>query len=427
MSVSPPSPAASDPTAFETRRWLLAGRVQGVGFRPFVHRLAGAHRVSGWVQNRMGQVEIVAQGEPARLDAFAHALLAEAPPLARPRIVRVEPIASDTLAGFEIRASATHGETSIHVPPDYDVCPDCVRELGDPHDRRYRYPFINCTQCGPRYTLIERLPYDRPNTSMARFALCAACRREYEDPSDRRFHAEPVACPACGPRLRFRAREGGPIGDPAAALAHALRALRAGQIVAVKGVGGYHLLCDARNERAVARLRQRKPRPDKPLAVLFPLEGDDGLDAVRAHARPGDAERALLADPMRPIVLVRKRADARLAGGIAPGLAEIGAFLPYSPLHHLLLADFGGPLVATSANVSGEPVLTDDLEAESRLTHVAEAFLHHDRPIVRPADDSVYRTIAGVPRPFGSDAARRRSSSSFRLRSRGRCSRRVDT
>lgn len=398
MRTSPPSSARSADVAIEARRWLLAGRVQAVGFRPFVYRLAMAHGLAGWVQNRVGQVEIVAQGPQERLDAFGRTLLAEAPPLARPRIVSTAPVDPDGCTGFEIRASEARGERSVHVPPDYYACPDCLRELRDPHDRRHRYPFINCTQCGPRYALIVRLPYDRPNTSLARFPLCPDCRREYEDPLDRRFHAEPVACPACGPQLRFHSREDGAIDDPAAAFDAALRALREGRIVAVKGVGGYHLMCDARDDDAVARLRLLKPRPHKPLAVMFPFAGDDGADVLRRHARPGPAELAMLTDPMRPIVLVSKRPDSALAEGIAPGLAEIGAFLPYSPLHHLLLQDFGAPLVATSANASGEPVLTDNDEVESRLGRVADAFLHHDRPIVRPADDPVYRVIAGVPR-----------------------------
>lgn len=400
MSASPSSPSTPADATIETRRWLLGGRVQGVGFRPFVHRLATAQGLAGWVQNRMGEVEIVCQGPRARLDAFAHALLVEAPPLARPRVVSTAPVKTDDLESFEIRVSETHGVRSIHVPPDYYACPDCVRELRDPHDRRYRYPFINCTQCGPRYTLIERLPYDRPNTSMAGFALCPECRREYTDPLDRRFHAEPVACPACGPRLQFYSEDDGQIDEPAAALDAALRGLRHGKILAVKGIGGYHLMCDARDDRAIARLRLLKPRPHKPLAVMFPFVGEDGFDVLRRHARPSETDLAQLADPMRPIVLVPKQPDGALAEGIAPGLAEIGAFLPYSPLHHLLLQDFGAPLVATSGNASGEPVLTDNREVESRLAHVADGFLHHDRPIVRPADDPVYRVIAGMPRPL---------------------------
>ncbi len=395
-------PLDQAPATAATRalRLTLGGRVQAVGFRPFVYRLARQHDLRGWVRNRGGEVEILAQGEAARLAAFVAALTERAPPLARPVLHAREPVTVQPLEDFAIRPSATDGVPHIHVPPDYYACDDCLRELNDPHDRRHRYPFINCTQCGPRYTLISRLPYDRPNTTMAGFPLCADCRREYEDPLDRRFHAEPVACPACGPRLLFRSPGTGDIRDGEAALQACVEALRAGKIVAVKGVGGYHLLCDARSDPAIARLRAAKPRPHKPLAVMFSLRGQDGLDDVRAAARLTGEQERLLTDPMRPIVLVEKRADGKLSPQVAPGLGEIGVFLPYSPLHHLLLQDFGAPLVTTSANVSGEPVLTENGEVEARLAHVAEVFLHHNRPIQRPADDPVYRVIAGRARPL---------------------------
>jgi hydrogenase maturation protein HypF len=385
--------------AIDARHLLLGGRVQGVGFRPFVYRLAREHDIKGWVRNLTGQVEIFAQAPAAQLARFERALLRDAPPLARPEILSAESAAPDGYSGFSIRASERVEQPDIHVPPDYFACDDCVRELNDPADRRFRYPFINCTQCGPRYTLIARLPYDRPNTTMADFALCPACRREYENPLDRRFHAEPVGCPVCGPQLTYRdsARE---VRDTQAALAACVAALREGKVVAVKGIGGYHLMCDARNEAAVMRLRERKPRPHKPLAVMAPLRGADGLDAVRDFATPAPEHAALLIDAMRPIVLVPKKDHCTLASTIAPGLNEVGVFLPYSPLHHLLLHDFGAPLVATSANISGEPVLTENEEVESRLAHVADACLHHDRAIARPADDPVYRVIAGAARPM---------------------------
>jgi len=386
--------------ALEARRWLLTGRVQGVGFRPFVYRLAAKHGLDGWVRNSLGEVEILAQGNPEALAAFGHSLLHDAPPLARPELkscTAAEPLPE---RGFVIRASAATNPAAIHVPPDYFACNDCLRELNDPRDRRYRYPFINCTQCGPRYTLITRLPYDRANTSMAAFPLCPECRQEYENPADRRFHAEPVACPVCGPQLQFYSEDAGIVDDSQQALRACRAALAAGSIVAVKGIGGYHLMCDARNASAIVRLRTAKPRPHKPLAVMFPWQGRDGLDALRACARLTPGQEQLLRDPMRPIVLVSKHDQGALAEQIAPGLNEIGVFLPYSPLHHLLLADFAGPLVATSANLSGEPVLTDNAEVESRLARVAEAFLHHDRPIVRPADDPVWRVIAGRPQPL---------------------------
>jgi hydrogenase maturation protein HypF len=384
----------------EAHRWLLTGRVQGVGFRPFVFRLAQAHGLAGWVRNRAGEVEIHAQGGHAALARFGAALLANAPPLAQPVLAHQEHAALQSLTGFAILASETSAPMQAHLPPDASLCNDCLRELTDPHDRRYRYPFINCTQCGPRYTLITRLPYDRAHTAMAAFPLCPACHAEYANPADRRFHAEPLACPVCGPQLQYYSEEAGIIDDSAQALAACVMALRAGQIVAVKGVGGYHLLCDAHHDIAIARLRQLKPRPHKPLAVMFPLIGDDGLEQVRSAAIvPHDAAQRLL-DVARPIVLLEKRTPFPLSALLAPGLNEVGVFLPYSPLHHLLASDFGTALVATSANFSGEPVLTDNLEAETRLAPVADAFLHHNRPIVRPADDSVYRVLAQRPRPL---------------------------
>lgn len=385
------------PAAQAARRWLMGGRVQGVGYRAFVFNLAQRHQLSGTVQNlSSGEVRIEAQGGAAALDAFALALTAEAPMLARPRIVSCEAIPPRPLHGFDILLSTGSAQANVHIPPDSFLCADCRRELGDPRDRRYRYPFINCTQCGPRYTLITRMPYDRPNTVMKDFALCPACRAEYDDPRDRRFHAQPLACPQCGPQLQFSAAHRHAAGE--AALQAALAVLRHGETVAVKGIGGYHLMCDALNAAAVARLRHDKGRPHKPLALMFPWQGDDGLQRVRDELQLDAVTAAALGDVARPIVLIRKRADSSLPESIAPGLGEIGAMLPYSPLHHLLLQEYGGPLVATSGNVSGEPVLTDADAAEARLAKVAQGFLHHDRPIARPADDSVLRVIAGRPR-----------------------------
>lgn len=386
--------------SLQARRVTLTGCVQGVGFRPFVYRIATRYGLTGHVRNVSGRVEIAVCGEAQALSLFLAALLSEAPALARPRIERVEPVAPFTDTAFTIAASSAQGPRDVHLPADGYLCADCRSELFDPANRRHRYPFINCTQCGPRYTIIRGLPYDRPATTMAGFAMCAQCRREYEDPADRRFHAEPIACPDCGPQLSFVARDRAqPIASSAAALAATVTALRAGRIVAVKGIGGYHLLCDARDREAVARLRARKARPHKPLAVMFPQEGDDGLAAVRRHLVVDDVVAAALRDPARPIVLARRLAGDDLPGEIAPGLDEIGALLPYSPLHALLLADFAGPLVATSGNLSGEPVLTEPAAAAERLAHVADAFLHHDRPIERPADDAVLRVIAGGARP----------------------------
>jgi len=382
----------------ESVRITLAGHVQGVGFRPFVYRLAARLGIVGEVRNRLGEVDIVASGMPDVLRRFETELVTEAPPLSRPVITRIEHIETRRDDEFCIAPSSSDADARIFVPPDYFMCDDCRRELQDPGDRRYRYPFINCTQCGPRYTLIESLPYDRHNTSMKAFPLCVDCEREYLDPADRRFHAEPVACPACGPQVTWEEPAAALQGD--AAITAAIDALRADRIVAVKGIGGYHLMCDASRVEAVAELRRRKRRPDKPLAVMFPLDGADGLDAVRRYASLSDAEAELLASPARPIVLVNRRPDCALADNVAPGLREIGAFLPYSPLHQLLLEGFGGPLVATSGNISGEPVLTGNEEAALRLGSIADAFLHHDRPIVRPADDPVYRRIGGRMRPL---------------------------
>jgi hydrogenase maturation protein HypF len=385
----------------ETWRWLICGHVQGVGFRPFVFRLAALNRLSGWVRNRLGQVEIVAQGSPGGLAIFENALIRESPLIARPRIQSREVLHNYMLPeGFRIEMSTDQDRPRIQVPPDYFLCQDCLAEMRDSSDRRYRYPFINCTQCGPRYTLIKSLPYDRQNTSMAGFEMCSDCRQEYEDPSERRFHAEPIACASCGPQLLFTASGGEREEDTQGALQACIASLRAGRVVAAKGVGGYHLFCDARNDGAILRLRHRKPRPAKPLAVMFPERGHQGLEAVLEELHLSAKEADLISGSQRPIVLAGRRPQGKISELIAPGLGEIGAMLPYSPLHHLLLDDFGGPLVATSGNISGEPVLTDNDEVQRRLMRVAEAFLHHNRPIERPADDAVYRSIRGTPRPL---------------------------
>ncbi len=384
--------------------------MQGVGFRPFVYRLACRTGIHGWVQNRRGGVWIHAEGKAGDIDSFVHTLLTQAPAIARPTLLSRASVATEAARKFEIRHAAPLSsaqpvrQTDIHVPVDYGLCADCLSEMNDPADRRYRYPFINCTQCGPRHTLIHALPYDRKNTSMAGFTLCARCKGEYRDTTDRRFHAQPIACRDCGPGLVF-CQNGRLTHGNEPALQQTLGLLRQGGIVAIKGIGGYHLMCDARSDKAVHTLRQRKYRPDKPLAVMFPSRGSDELELLRQYVRVTDKAAALLQSPQRPIVLLDKCTTEAgsampLSHAIAPAVGELGVFLPYSPLHTLLLNDFEAPLVATSANISGEPVIADNQEAEQGLAQVADAFLHHDRPIVQPADDSVYRIIHRRPRPL---------------------------
>lgn len=384
----------------QAQRVLLRGRVQGVGFRPFVYRLAHALELRGWVRNTTGQVEIQLEGSAERIAEFARRVIEDAPPLAVPELIGASEAPSEGCSNFEILRSGGGDEADVAVPPDHFMCADCLAELNNPSDRRFRYPFLNCTQCGPRWTIILNLPYDRPQTTLKDFTLCPDCLAEYREPMDRRFHAEPVACPACGPQLSYHEPLAGRQLHREAALQATVADLRAGRIVAVKGVGGYHLMCDAACEPAVQTLRARKHRPGKPLAVMFPANGADGLQTVRQYLEPGPEEARALVSPERPIVLVPRRADLGLAPGVAPELAEIGAFLPYSPLHQLLLQEFERPLVATSGNISGEPVITDVDDAEQRLNRLADTFLHHDRPIVRPADDSVVRRIAGRVRPL---------------------------
>jgi hydrogenase maturation protein HypF len=394
-----PAPVSRDRGAIAARRWVVEGRVQGVGFRPFVYRLAHELGLAGWVRNDSGTVSIHGEGPPQALDAFEESLLDRAPPLARPRILAVGAVPPEPARGFAIRDSGGQERPRIHVPPDQFACDDCLAEMRDPRARRHRYPFTNCTQCGPRYTIIRALPYDRPNTTLAGFTLCADCEREYRDPLDRRFHAQPLACPACGPRLAWR-RGYTRIAGNEAALRACIESLRQGAIVAVRGVGGYHLMCSASDEGAVATLRARKRRPGKPLALMLPWRGADGLDLARRLAELAPEQAEALRDPQRPIVLAARRPGAPVSPSVAPGLRELGLMLPYSPLHHLLLDGYGAALVATSGNISGEPVLTEPADAETRLAEVAEAFLHHDRPIQRPADDPVLQLNTGRLRPL---------------------------
>ena len=386
------------------RQIVLSGQVQGVGFRPFIYRIAVEHNLTGWVRNRVGSVEIHVQGQSQNLKNFISDIFEKKPSLARPELESDELSDTGEFDTFSILQSDRRGDAHISVPADLFLCDDCLAELNDPSDRRYHYPFINCTQCGPRYTLITGLPYDRPNTTMADFELCSSCLAEYEDPLNRRFHAEPVACSACGPSLTFH-QKNTTTNDNEIALKETVDVLRQGGVVAVKGIGGYHLMCDASSTEAVERLRNNKPRPDKPLAVIFPAPIDDPFKIAESSLSLTEDDKAFLLQPARPILLVAKKNSSALCEqiadeSIAPGLNEVGIMLPYSPLHHLLLNEFAGPLVATSANISGEPVLIQNQQVETRLGHVADAFLHHDRPIQRPADDPVYRTIAGKARPI---------------------------
>jgi hydrogenase maturation protein HypF len=363
----------------ERRRIRVTGVVQGVGFRPFVYGLARRHGLGGYVLNDGAGVVIEAEGDPRELDRFAAALPVEAPALARVATVSAEALEAVGETTFRIETSESTAPSAL-IPADVATCDDCLRELFDPGDRRYRYPFVNCTQCGPRFTIVRCVPYDRPNTTMAGFPLCADCRREYEDPLDRRFHAEPTACPVCGPSLSL------PLDE-------AVGLLQSGKVLAVKGLGGYHLACDAGDEEGVARLRSRKQREDKPFALMTTEP------AALAHVE--DAESELLRSRGRPIVLVRRRAGAPVAPSVAPGSEWLGLMLPYTPLHHLLVHDFGAPLVMTSGNRSDEPIAYEDDEARQRLSDIADAFLAHDRPIHRRCEDSVVRASFTVRRSRG--------------------------
>ncbi|MFT3864463.1 MAG: carbamoyltransferase HypF [Solirubrobacterales bacterium] len=376
-----------------TRRRVRArvtGTVQGVGFRPFVYRLAGELGLDGWVLNDTRGVVIEAEGEAAAVAELLVRVEGEAPPLAA--VESIEPTDLEPRrqgGGFEILASDAGGEVAAAVSPDGATCDDCLAELFDPADRRHRYPFINCTNCGPRFTIVEGVPYDRPLTTMSGFSMCERCLAEYEDPLDRRFHAQPNACPACGPRARFETAGGEDLEAGATdAVAAAARALRERAIVAVKGVGGYHLACRADDERAVAALRSRKHREEKPFALLVA-----DLAAATELVELGEEEAALLASRARPIVLARRRPGAPVAAAVAPRVGELGLILPYSPLHHLLIRDVGMPLVLTSGNASDEPIAYRDADADERLAPIADAFLRHDRPIHIRTDDSVARVV----------------------------------
>ena len=397
-----------DRITIQRLRVVIRGAVQGVGFRPFVYRLATEMALPGWVINSSQGVFIEVEGASAQLDEFLRRVQTEKPP--RSFIQSLESSFLDPLGftGFEIRHSEETGVKTALVLPDMATCPDCLHDISDPANRRYQYPFTNCTNCGPRYSIIEALPYDRPNTSMKAFTLCDDCRAEYENPLDRRFHAQPNACPKCGPHLELWDREGRVLATHHDALLQAAEAIRRGQLVAVKGLGGFHLVVDARNEASVRRLRQRKHREEKPLALMAP-----SLESVKELCLVSAQEERLLLSPESPIVLLQRHSAGikpAPTGGqgdqpvaptvLAPSVApppnpSLGVMLPYTPLHHLLMRELGFPIVATSGNLSDEPICIDEYEALERLQTIADLFLVHNRPIVRHVDDSIVRVVLG--------------------------------
>ena len=381
----------------------IRGAVQGVGFRPYIYRLATELHLTGWVTNTPQGVVIEAEGEKETLDAFVLSIEPRRPPLARIQSLEysfLDPCGHTT---FAIRESTSVGEPSTLVLPDIAPCPECLAEILDPSNRRYRYPFTNCTHCGPRFTIIESLPYDRPNTSMKGFPMCDDCRNEYDDPADRRFHAQPIACPECGPDLALWDEQGNTLAVRDEALHDTVRLIRGGKIVALKGLGGFQILADARNDDAVRLLRRRKHREEKPFALMAP-----GIESIRKLCVVSPLEERLLSSPEAPIVLLRKMtpADDRAATGrdapildsgsrVAPRNPSLGIMLPSTPLHFLLMRELGSPVVATSGNISDEPICIDERDALERLHGIADAFLVHNRPIVRHADDSIARVVLG--------------------------------
>ncbi|MBN1201459.1 MAG: carbamoyltransferase HypF [Anaerolineae bacterium] len=383
-------------TTTAARQIHITGVVQGVGFRPFIYGLAQRYALTGWVRNTSAGVDIEVMGDPTALDAFIAAITAEAPPLSRIESVTTQPVAPDGYARFEIRESAAQDGAYQPISPDVATCDECLADVFDPADRRYRYAFTNCTNCGPRFTIIQDIPYDRPKTTMAPFAMCPDCQAEYDDPLNRRFHAQPNACPVCGPRLELVPSPACAVppewddlpGDEIEAVRHLLRA---GYSVAIKGLGGFHLACDATNPGAVHTLRQRKGRQAKPFAVMM-----SDLDTVRRLCEVNEAAAQALTSRERPIVLLPLKTGTAIAGNVAPGLRELGVLLPYTPLHHLLLEpapDFPPALIMTSGNYSEEPIATCNADALDRLGPLADAFLLHNRDIHIRCDDSVVRAL----------------------------------
>ncbi|HMA67221.1 MAG TPA: carbamoyltransferase HypF, partial [Desulfosalsimonadaceae bacterium] len=370
----------------------INGIVQGVGFRPFVYRLAKSRGLKGRVSNTSSGVLIHVEGAPEEISRFAAALKTQSPPLARLTAVTSHSVPPEHCRDFSISSSRKQEDQSTLISPDISVCPDCLAELFDSRNRRYRYPFINCTNCGPRYTIIEDVPYDRPNTSMKHFVMCANCRAEYESPGDRRFHAQPNACPVCGPQVRLFASDHSETEarDP---IKQAAGLLKEGFILALKGLGGFHLAVDARNDEAVKRLRRRKSREEKPFALMSP-----DVESITAYAAVAPEEKKLLESPQRPIVLLKKADRHFLSSAISPENAYFGVMLPYTPLHYLLLTDEFSALVMTSANASDEPIVIGNEEAFERLSGIADYFLIHDRGIRLRSDDSIVAVNAGSTR-----------------------------
>lgn len=371
---------------------VLHGAVQGVGFRPFVYRLASEMGLNGWVSNSSQGVFVEVEGEKNILDRLVIRLEKEKPSLAFIQGMETSFLDAVGYDRFEIRESSSSGEKSTIVLPDIATCPDCLEEIFDPQNRRHLYPFTNCTNCGPRFSIIKSLPYDRPNTTMQKFEMCEECREEYENPRDRRFHAQPNACPKCGPHVELWDKSGTALSAHHDAILQATEAIRNGKIVALKGIGGFQFIVDASNDEAVKRLRSRKHREEKPFALMYP-----GLESLKRECEISEIEQRVLLSPEAPIVLLKRKQEAltRLAPSIAPRNPYIGAMLPYSPLHHILMHELGVPVVATSGNISDEPICTDEHEAIERLGEIADVFLVHDRPIERHVDDSVARVMAG--------------------------------
>jgi hydrogenase maturation protein HypF len=367
----------------------VGGIVQGVGFRPYVYALARACGLNGYVLNDTEGVTVAVEGSESAVERFTSRFQAELPPLARIDSLSMRETGHAGYSDFEIRRCGGGGPKSAFVSPDMAVCGNCLAEMRNPSDRRHGYWLINCTDCGPRYSITKTLPYDRPNTSMAAFEMCPECRAEYEDPSDRRHHAQPISCHDCGPRLFYR--ENGRTSEGEQALTDCIEALKAGKIVAVKGLGGFHLMCDATSEQSVRLLRERKRRPAKPFAVMFP-----SLEAISAAAFISDAEAQCIDSAEKPVVLV-KRGSGAIASSVAPGIDRLGVFLPYTPLHHRLFEGVSFPLVATSANLSDEPIIRTEEELFAKLPGVFDAVLTHERDIVNACDDSVMQVAGGRP------------------------------